>query len=195
MSERPLLVLVTGEPGSGKSSLGRLVAGALRVPYLSRDDLRGGKLATAGLWTGSLRSPVPSRESAVDAVVGTVETLARQGVSCVLELVVTPSREAALEQLTAAMDVVVLLTVAAGASERAAVRDRVDPLLQRPAVLEALGVRSVDEHLADPVRARIATKARSDFDRPLLRVATDEGYEPPLEAIVEWVVEQDRARR
>ena len=31
-----------------------------------------------------------------------------------------------------------------------------------------------------------------DFDLPLLLVTTDDGYDPPLEEIVDWVVGQTR---
>ena len=52
---RPWLVMVTGEPGSGKSTLGRELAGALRIPYLSRDDVRWGLYATAGLLSNDMQ--------------------------------------------------------------------------------------------------------------------------------------------
>ena len=51
---RPWLVMVTGEPGSGKSTLGRQLAEALHVPYLSRDDVRWGLRASASLWTNDM---------------------------------------------------------------------------------------------------------------------------------------------
>lgn len=43
MTDGPLLVLVTGEPGSGKSPLGRLVAAARRLPVPGRDDRGDGR--------------------------------------------------------------------------------------------------------------------------------------------------------
>ena len=73
---RPWLVLVSGEPGSGKTTLGRQLAGALRLPFLSRDDVRGGLYATAGLWTDDVHDH-PPREAAVEAFVEILETAAR----------------------------------------------------------------------------------------------------------------------
>jgi hypothetical protein len=54
--ERPRVVLVTGDPGTGKSTLGRELSQALRVPFLARDDVRGGLFLATGAW-----SPHPRR--------------------------------------------------------------------------------------------------------------------------------------
>ncbi|HUQ40306.1 MAG TPA: hypothetical protein VM030_09135 [Acidimicrobiales bacterium] len=184
---RPWLVMITGEPGSGKTSLGLLLSTALRVPFLSRDQVRGGSLATAGLWTGRLRQQVP-REAAVDAFVEIVEAMARAGVSSVVEFVVTPAREPAFERLEAAARCLVILTTATDAAERAARRDRVDPLLTRPEVLAAIGHRSIDDYLDAPERELVRAQMRTEFDLPLLRVATDDGYAPCMPDIVDWVI-------
>ena len=183
--------MVTGEPGSGKSTLGVRLAGALRVPFLSRDQVRGGLLATAGLWSGQLRD-APSREAAVESFAGVVEAMAALGISAVVEFVVTPERVRveAWRRIEEAARCVVVHTTASGAAARAEARDRVDPGLNRPAVLRALGYGSIDEYLTNPVRGELAAAMQTDFDLPLLRVATDDGYDPPLEAIVDWVVDR-----
>jgi hypothetical protein len=85
-ARRPWFVVVTGEPGSGKTTLGRHVAAALRLPFLSRDQVRGGLLASAGLWTNRMR-PKPEREAARATFIDIAATVAGFGVSAVLELV------------------------------------------------------------------------------------------------------------
>jgi hypothetical protein len=187
--------MVTGEPGSGKTSLGLALAGALRVPFVSRDHVRGGLLATAGLWGGALVGATrPPREVAVDAFVEILEVAAGRGVTVVAEFLVTPQRVEAMRRLEAAFDCVVLLTSADDARARADRRDRNDPLLNRPEVLDALGYRSIDEYVAAPERERVRLEMQIDVALPLLRVATDEGYEPALDGIVGWVIEQQTRR-
>jgi predicted kinase len=184
-------VLVTGEPGSGKTSLGLQLAGSLRVPFLSRDSVRGGLLATAGLWTDEIRS-APPREAAVEALVQIVETMARLGVSAVLEFLVLPDRREAFERLQAAADCLVIRTRCADAPARADRRDRADPLLTRRAVLDALGHASVDDYLRGPQRDVVRAGMQTEFDLPTLDVRTDDGYDPPLPEIVDWVIERTR---
>lgn len=189
---RPLLVVITGEPGSGKSSLGRSLSAALRLPFLSRDDVRGGLLATAGLWNDQLHA-APPRETAVDTCVAIIEAMARLGVTSIVELLVTAERAGAFRRLEQVADVVVIRTEATDAAERAHRRDHDDPLLNRSDVLSALGCTSIEDHIDDPRRALLGAQAQADLDGPLLRVRTDQGYDPPLDDIVDWII--DRARR
>lgn len=188
---RPWLVMVTGEPGSGKTSLGLRLAAELRAPFLSRDAVRGGLLATAGLWTNQLHDPSP-REAAVETLVEVVESMARRGVTLVLEFVVTPSRLDALRRLEKAANCLVILTIASDSRARAARRDRNDPFLSRPDVLVALGHQSIDDYIDAPERDVIRTSMQSEFDLPLLQVSTDHGYEPDFEVILEWIIDQTR---
>jgi predicted kinase len=188
---RPWLVVVTGEPGSGKTSLGQRLAGALRVPFLSRDAVRGGLLATAGLWTDEGR-PLPERDVAVETFVRIVERMAGLGVSAVLEFVVFRERREALRRLQAAGRCLVVRTECTDAGARAEQRDRRDVLLRRPEVLRALGHGSIDDYLRGPQREIVRAGMVTDFDLPLLPVRTDDGYDPRLDDIVEWVIDRTR---
>jgi predicted kinase len=188
---RPWLIVVTGEPGSGKTSLGLQLAAALRVPFLSRDAVRGGLLATAGLWTGEGRA-LPDREEAVEATVQMVERSAELGVSAVLEFVVFRERREALRRLETAARCLVVRTECADATVRAEQRDRGDTLLQRRDVLRALGHDSIDDYLQAPQREIVRAGMVTEFDLPLLPVRTDDGYDPPLDEIVDWIVDRTR---
>ena len=186
---KPTLIIVTGEPGSGKSTLGRAIAAALHVPYLSRDDVRWALRATAGLWNSALVEDV-GREDAVETFLQLVERATELGVSAVLEYMVFTSNPETLGRLRATANCVVLLTTARDAADRADRRDGEDPLLGRDGVLTALGHASVRDYLADPGRDLARTSMIREFDLPTLEICTDEGYEPPIPAIVDWIVSQ-----
>ena len=136
---RPGLVIVTGEPGSGKSSLGLHLARSLRLPYLSRDDVRWGLHATAGIWTNQL-GQASDRNVARETFIEIVEEVARRGVSGVLEFIPFRDRPHELRRLRALAECLVVLTICTDASRRAEDRERSDALLNRPPVLAALGM-------------------------------------------------------
>ena len=182
-------VLVTGEPGSGKTTLGIAIAHALRVPFFSRDQVRGGMLATAGIWTGAGGTLSP-REAAVEALTQLVEKTGELGISAVVEFVVLPERADAWRRMEAAGTWVVVRTECADAAARARARDLVDPLLSRSPVLAALGHDSVVSYLEATDDRNIASSLLRDFAVPLLSVCTDDGYDPPLPDIVDWIVDQ-----
>lgn len=76
---RPRVVLLTGAPGSGKSAIGSELAKHLRLPFIARDDIRGGLLFSAGAW-GDRLERVPPGDEAVEVFLATVEGLLASGV-------------------------------------------------------------------------------------------------------------------
>lgn len=182
------VVLITGLPGSGKSTLGIELAGALRVPFLARDDVRGGLFFSEGSWTGHPRR-VPQSEQAVEALLRTVETMARLGVSCVVEYVIRRDRAHDIERLTAVAHCVVLITESSDAHERVVRRNLADRLLNREEVLDLLGYASIEEHTSDAVRRmeQVGEEMQIEFDLPTLRIDTDHDLEPRLETIIEFI--------
>lgn len=188
---RPLAVLVTGAPGSGKTTLATQLARHLRVPFLARDDVRGGLLMTAGAWSESMHS-LPSGDEAVAVFLSTAEALLGSGVSCVLEYVVRRHRPEDLDRLTAIADVRIVETVCADPLHRVRARNLADPLIAQSAVLAAAGFATVAEHTEAMVKRmeRVIEETRTEFVVPVLRVRTDGPPDPPLQTIVNFVVEQ-----
>lgn len=187
---RPRVVLVTGAPGSGKSTLARELARELRVPYLARDDVRGGLLFSAGAWSDSLEA-IPSGDEAVALFLDLVEMMLDRGVSCVVEYVVRQHRPNDLDRILAAGDCVVIKTECSDPIQRFVVRNLDDRLISNPAVLDAIGHQSVESHTeatAERMR-RVKVEMLNQFPVPTLSVDTDHGCDPAIDDIVQFVTQ------
>jgi predicted kinase len=185
---RPRAVLVTGAPGTGKSTLGRQLAVLLRVPFIARDDIRGGLLFSAGAWGDELVR-VPSGDEAVDVFLETVEGLLARGVSCVIEYVVRAHRPDDLDRIRAAGDCVVIMTTCHDSMSRVVQRNLSDRLIANAAVLHAAGMESVEEHTASvvPRMQQVESEMLLQFPVPILHVDTTGEYNPSIEAVLEFV--------
>lgn len=58
--EKPLLIVVTGRPASGKTSLAHLLATEIKCPLISRDELKEGYVNTMRLAHHQLNEKVNS---------------------------------------------------------------------------------------------------------------------------------------
>jgi predicted kinase len=185
---RPSVILMLGEPGSGKTELGTTLARTLRVPFLARDDVRTGLYFTTGAW-GDQPGPPPPGDDATGTFLRLVETMAGLGVSCVAEYVIRDDRPEDLERITRVAHCVGVWTWCDDAAARRATREQADLLLRRPPVLAALGYRTIDEHVARATTrmAAVTSQMRTAFDFPVLAVSTKDGYVPSLPEIVEFV--------
>jgi predicted kinase len=185
---KPTVILMVGEPGSGKTALGTKLARTLRVPFLARDDVRTGLYFTTGAW-GDQPGPPPPRDDATGTFLSLVETMAGLGVSCVVEHVIRDDRPEDLERITRVAHCVGVRTWCDDAPVRRATREQADPLLRRPSVLAALGYGTIDEHVAQATThmAAVTAQMRTAFDFPVLAVSTHDGHDPSIPEIVEFV--------
>jgi len=179
-SPRPLLVIVRGKPGAGKTTLARRLAetDALGLPLLSRDAIKAGLVATHGVETDAVRATVIPQ--AFDLFHRTIELWLREGVSLFAEEAFSRARAEAALRAFAALAAAVIITCDTSdeaAARRYIEREDANPR-KRPDVLAAT---------AEQMRGGVYPWRVFDaFDLgvPALRVDTTDGYAPNLDAIV-----------
>ena len=106
---------------------------------------------------------------------------------------------ASLASLAAVSRCVLLRTSCPDSDARFAQRLRSDPVAQRPSVLDAMHAESVEDVIATqrPAAAAMAAITMAfQTTLPLLDVDTRNGYEPPLDQILGFILEpQNRSRQ
>jgi predicted kinase len=179
-SRKPSLIVVTGQPGAGKTSLVHSLARAIRCPALCRDELKEGLVNTTGI------GGAPADDLAGDVYEAFFDTI-----NLLLSYNITLVIEAAFQHKLWAPKLEPLREIA----RVRIVVCTVDPELAR--------VRQIEREQSDPTRAwfhhnRLAQAARdgSDpprmcydpphLDVPTLTVNTSEGYVPDFETVVSF---------
>lgn len=172
---RPLLVVVTGRPGSGKTTLSERLASELRLPLVSRDRIKEGRLHTEGPDRADDRELV---REVYEAFFQTVEYLLAARVSLVAEAAFQHKvwRPRILPLLEVSeVRLVVCRTDPQTAHARMILRAKSDPVWERYHPLPE-GHRGAEEPYEAP-----------DLDVPMMNVDTTQGYAPEFEEIVSFL--------
>jgi len=174
----PTLVVVSGPPGAGKTTLALKLAAAAGCPAISRDEIKQGMAHAAPGFTGAPGDELTRRTLPVFFAV--LELLLRSGVTTVAEAAFQDHVwRPRLEKLSGLAEIrVVHCTVGADvAFTRITRREQDDPLRR---------VHAAPDDAAEHAAAHRAFR-RVSIDAPALEVDTSDGYRPPFGQILSYV--------
>jgi predicted kinase len=178
----PLLVIVTGIPGAGKSTLAHRLGQELRLPVLMKDTIKEALLETLGAPTRAISRELSRATYAVLSAVAA--TLIESGTGVVLESNYRRGlSEPELRRLVAHARAVQVHCAATHDAIEHRYRARAEMGLRHPGHFDAEALPDVlsayDSGEYDPL----------DLNIPLLRVDTTDGYGPPFATILERIRE------
>ncbi len=180
--ELPILVVVTGRPGSGKTTLAHVLAREIGCPVISRDEIKEGLVNS--LENGGALDTDPQWH---------VYGVFFETIKLLLSNNITLVAEAAFQHELWIQG----LDLLQGSARTRLVVCNIDPQLARS--------RFIERGLSDSNRTRFhgdrAVHASKDgielpiseyepprLDAPTMRVDTSDGYDPKLEAIVSFIM-------
>lgn len=181
---KPLLIVVTGSPASGKTTLAHHLAAKIHCPLLSRDELKEGLLNTLDLAHAQLE---PSADQVVyDTFFETIDLLLSKGISIIAE---------------AAFQDKLWKPKLVNFSEKAAIK-----ILICKTNPELIKSRFTNRFLNDPDRKKyhgdpslsqgqstslVENYKPVNMNTPTLQVDTTNDYHPSIEEIVNFIKEKD----
>jgi predicted kinase len=168
---RPRLILVTGRPGSGKTTLAYALGTAIGCPVVSRDAIKEGLVASEPGFSAAIGDSLTLR--AYGLFFATLELLMRGEVTTVAEAAFGHRRWAeGLQSVAELADLRVIRCQVTELQALARIRHRLAADRTREAHADG-------EHLAAP-----AAFVPLSLEAPTLNVQTSAGYDPDLGAIV-----------
>ncbi len=167
---RPLLVLVTGAPGSGKTTLARQLAAELRLPHLNRDEVFDGLRHSV-----ARGAPAPVAQRGVPLWFSTLEHLLAGGVSMVADGTMYRGEfEGDVRRLHHFAQVVNVHCRTADPTTRFRARQ----------LARGASAAELDAQLAKVADNLARAVDPLDPSKEVIEVATDGIYEPSLESLV-----------
>jgi predicted kinase len=176
----PTLIVVSGPPAAGKTTLAHRIARQVGCPAICRDEIKEGMVHAAPGFVAAMGDPLTART--LPTFFGVLELLLKAGVTTVAEAAfqdhVWRPRLEPLRDLAHIR--VVQCTVTAEVA-----RDRVLQRLERDPLRRSHADQSAADLAAHVQRHNTFT--RLSLDTPWIEVDTTHGYAPGLDEIVKFV--------
>jgi predicted kinase len=183
-------VIITGRPGSGKSTLSRKLHVALHMPLVSRDEIKEGLVSSFGVSHDAL--PPDTNREATGIFFSVVQMLLDSRVSLVVEAAFQHRVWETVVPGWARVSDVSLIVCEVDAD--LAARRHLQRALEDPTREFFHGDRSAT-HFKEPGAVLPPGEYLPPaFDLPTLKVDTTDGYDPDVAAIKDFIRSEDRVR-
>jgi len=180
MKSNPTLIVITGRPASGKTTLSRSLTQAIRCPFISRDEIKEGLVNTLQSSPESL--DIDLNRHVYHTFFDTLEFLLNQQITLIAEAAFqhklwSPKLEPLLK--ISRTKIIICSISPAVAKSRFIQRGADDP--KRAQFHDDWGTQSTDTGLLS------RPYEPPQFNVPTLQVDTSEGYQPTFDDIVAFV--------
>jgi len=179
---KPLLVVITGRPASGKTTLAHILSKDIKLPLLSRDEPKEGYINAMGVHHNNVGNSVDWH--IYETFFQTINLLISQGVSLIIEAAFQHKLwKYRLPDFLEKADVRIIVCEINPALAKMRFTNRLSNDPNR----EKFHEDKSDEKLASLIEAY----ERINIDTPMLAVDTSDNYYPGLEKIVSFIKQKN----
>jgi predicted kinase len=180
---KPLLVVITGRPASGKSTLAHILAKEIKCPLVSRDELKEGYINTTGLHHNELNNS--SALHVYDTFFKVIDLLTSKGISIIAEAAFQDKLwKPKLLNLSGKAKIKIIICKTSSHLTKARFNER---LLKEPDREKFHGDNLVKENGGLLTNSYDAP----NINAPTLEVDTTDGYNPQIEEITSFIKQRN----
>ena len=189
MSTKPRCIIVTGRPGSGKSTLSKKLGRQLWMPVVSRDEIKEGYVNTFGIKHEQL--PANTNEVVSSFFFDIVCQYLASNISVVIEAAFQHKVwDSVMPNITSLSDPCFVLCCI---DPEVAARRHLQRGLDDPNREFYHGDESVSDYRATGKRAPLSPYVAPNFSVPTIHVLTESDYTPSLAEVVQQIKERNGA--